>query len=322
MSTEFKVIKQHFTRPTSNTDLGIGDDAALIQVPAGHQLAISTDMSVVGTHFFQHAAPYDIGWKSLAVNISDMAAMGANPKWATLSIALPDTNEHWLKSFSAGFFDCANAFNVDLVGGDTTRGTLNVNVTIMGVVEIGKAITRSHAQVGDDIWVSGQLGHAAMGLAHLQNKCVLDKDLLEVCLFALHQPQPRVSLGLALQEIAHSCIDISDGLLADLGHILEASSSETSKKGAILQLENIPCLPTIKARIQEQDIQHAVLAGGDDYELCFTARPNQRKTLIALAEQLNINLTRIGSINETGNLSVMLKDKNVTISKSGYDHFA
>lgn len=322
MSAEFSLIKKYFTRPTSNTDLGIGDDAALIQVATGNQLAISTDMSVVGTHFFQHAEPYDIGWKSLAVNISDMAAMGANPKWATLSIALPDADEDWLQSFSAGFFDCADAFKVDLIGGDTTRGTLNINVSIMGEIPTGIALTRNNAQIGDDIWVSGPLGQAALGLAHLQHKLTLGEEDQEVCLRALHHPQPRVSLGLALREIAHSCIDISDGLLADLGHILTASSSQTSQKGAVLQLEKIPCLPTVKPRIHEPSIQQAILTGGDDYELCFTTKPNQREIIANLAKQLELSLTRIATINGLGKLNVMLEGEQLNIGKLGYDHFA
>ncbi len=322
MSTEFALIKEYFTRSTSSTDLSIGDDAALIQVKKGHQIAVSTDMSVVGIHFFQHAEPYDIGWKSLAVNISDMASMGANPKWATLSIALPEINKAWLASFSAGFFDCADTFQVDLIGGDTTRGSLNINVTIMGEVPTGKALTRAHAQTGDDIWVSGSLGHAALGLAFLQEKVKLSTDEQDICLRALHQPQPRVSLGLALQEIAHSCIDISDGLLADLGHLLTASSSQTAMKGATLQLDMIPCLASIKTRIHEPHVQQAILAGGDDYELCFTAAPNQRETLIVMADQLGLSLTRIGHINETGKIDVMLNDVHLTITQKGYDHFA
>ena len=322
MSAEFSLIKQYFTRPTSQTDLGVGDDAALLQVTAGHQLAISTDMSVVGTHFFHDASPYDIGWKSLAVNISDMAAMGANPKWATLSIALPNVNEDWLKSFSAGFFDCASAFHVDLIGGDTTRGTLNINVNIMGEVPIGEAITRSGAQAGDDIWVSGQLGHAALGLAQLQNKVTLVESERNFCLQALHRPEPRVSLGLALRKVAHSCIDISDGLLADLSHILKASKLQASNIGATLQLENIPCLHSMKSRIQESNIQQAVLAGGDDYELCFTAAQNQREIILALATKLDLRLTRIGSMNASGKLTVMFENQPINITQLGYEHFA
>lgn len=322
MSTEFKLINQYFNRPTSNTDLGIGDDAALIQVSPGNQLAISTDMSVVGIHFFQHAAPYDIGWKSLAVNISDMAAMGANPRWATLSIALPDAVKDWLASFSAGFFDCADTFKVDLIGGDTTRGSLNVNVTIMGEVPTGMALTRNYAQIGDDIWVSGPLGHAALGLAHLQNKLLLSNDEQAICLRALHHPQPRVSLGLALRNIAHSCIDISDGLLADLGHILAASSTKTSHLGATIELDAIPCLTTIKSRIHQLSTQQMILTGGDDYELCFTAAARQRDALTKLATQLDLCLTRIGSINMLGRLDVSLRGESINIGKLGYDHFA
>jgi thiamine-monophosphate kinase len=325
MSAEFNLIKQYFTRPTAHTDLGIGDDAALIQTSAGHQLAISSDMSVVGTHFFEDAAPYDIGWKSLAVNISDMAAMGAKPRWATLSIALPDINIDWLSAFSAGFFSCANASNVDLIGGDTTRGPLNISVTILGEVPIGKALKRSDAQVGDDIWVSGYLGHAALGLAHLQQKIALDDNTRDIALSALHQPQPRVSVGLALRELAHSCIDVSDGLLADLSHILKASSSNLNDAvliGATLQLEKMPCLSALKNRLQESTIQQAILTGGDDYELCFTASPKHRETITILAESLNVNLTRIGETNATGKLTVQFAQQNLNMTALGYDHFA
>mgnify|MGYP000261648672 CR=1 FL=1 len=318
MSTEFSLIKQYFIRAPKNTDLGIGDDAALIQASANHQLAISTDMSVVGTHFLQEAAPYDIGWKSLAVNISDMAAMGANPKWATLSVALPEVHHAWLSAFSSGFFACANQFEVDLIGGDTTRGPLNIGVTIMGETPTGKAITRSNAKVGDDIWVSGPVGHAALGLAYLQEKVTLDDETRDLCLYALNQPQPRVSLGLALRDIASSCIDISDGLLADLSHILKASGAI----GAALQLEKIPCLDTIKAHSQKSNIQQAILAGGDDYELCFTAAQQQRKAILALGKKLHLNLTRIGGTDTTGKLTVTLNNKALNISQLGYEHFA
>lgn len=325
MSAEFNLIKQYFTRPAAHTDLGIGDDAALIQVTAGHQLAISSDMSVAGNHFYENAAPYDIGWKSLAVNISDMAAMGANPKWATLSLALPNINASWLSAFSAGFFDCAKAFNVDLIGGDTTRGSLNISVTIMGEIAIGQALTRSDAQVGDDIWVSGYLGHAALGLAHLQKKIALDDNTRDIALSALHQPQPRVSVGVALRELAHSCIDVSDGLLADLSHILKASSSNLNDAvlmGATLQLEKIPCLSALKNRLQESTIRQAILTGGDDYELCFTASPKHRETVTTLAESLNVNLTLIGETNATGKLTVQFAQQNLNMTALGYDHFA
>jgi len=242
MSAEFNLIQQYFTKSTSHTDLSIGDDAALIQISPGHQLAISTDMSVVGTHFFKDAKPYNIGWKSLAVNVSDMAAMGANPKWATLSIALPEYNETWLAEFSQGLFACANAFKIDLIGGDTTRGPLNIAIQIMGETPIDKALKRSGAKVGDDIWVSGYLGSAALGLGYLQQtQSIADEARRNACLKALHTPQPRIALGLALRELANSCIDISDGLLADLGHILNASNV-----GGTIQLEDIQTLDSIR----------------------------------------------------------------------------
>ena len=170
MPTEFNIIEKYFTRPSKNADLGVGDDAALIQIIAGHQLVVSVDMSVAGTHFLADCPAYFVGWKSLAVNISDMAAMGAIPKWASLAIALPTIDEAWLAEFSRGFFACADAFGVSLIGGDTTRGPLNISVQIMGEVPIGKALRRDGAKVGDEIWVSGTLGEAALGLAQLQNK--------------------------------------------------------------------------------------------------------------------------------------------------------
>jgi thiamine-monophosphate kinase len=177
MSPEFNLIAKYFTRATPSADLGVGDDAALLRVSEGHQLAISVDMLVAGTHFFHNAAPYDIGWKSLAVNISDMAAMGATPKWATLAIALPEIDEPWLAEFSRGLFACADTFKVDLIGGDTTRGPLNISVQIMGEVPIGKALRRDGAKLDDDIWVSGNLGSAERGLEHLQKKITLYSEV-------------------------------------------------------------------------------------------------------------------------------------------------
>lgn len=315
--SEFNLIARYFTRTTKQTDLSVGDDAALISISVGHQLAISADMSVVGTHFYANASPYDIGWKSLAVNVSDMAAMGAMPKWATLSISLPQIDEAWMSAFSRGFFACAEAFNVDLIGGDTTRGPLNIAVQIMGEIPIGQALTRAGAQVGDDVWVSGHLGAAAMGLAHLQEKIVLDQDALVDCLSALHQPQPRVALGLALRGLAHSCIDISDGLLADLGHILKASTL-----GAKLDLHLMPCLPALASRRQETLIQHTMLAGGDDYELCFTTPASTRESISALSENLGVRLTRIGVTTQDAVLTVLDGDKALELNQLGYDHFA
>lgn len=324
--SEFDLIRQHFTRATHHTHLGIGDDAALISLSKGMELAISADMLVAGTHFFADCDAYQLGWKALAVNVSDMVAMGANPKWATLAIALPEVNEPWLTEFSRGFFACAEAFNVDLIGGDTTRGPLNISVQIMGEVPIGLAIKRSGAKVDDEVWVSGIIGDAALGLAHLQGKLTLPEDAFTSCASALHAPQPRVALGLALRNIANSAIDISDGLLADLGHILECS-----KVGAILQLSKIPHSAQLGAQLHyegatasnNKSIINMLLAGGDDYELCFTAPVEKHAEIIMLSKTLNLALSSIGRI--TANTSLVVQgfnDEILDIKETGFDHFS
>ena len=327
MTSEFDLIREYFTKPTQQADLSIGDDAALVSVGAGMNLAISADMLVAGTHFFHDANAYKLGWKSLAVNLSDMAAMGANPKWATLALALPHIDKHWLSEFSRGFFACAKQFNVDLIGGDTTRGPLTICVQIMGEVMPCDALKRSGAKVGDDIWVSGSLGDAALGLAHMQGKLheqfVLDDGYIEYCLHKLHTPQPRVSLGLALCHIANSAIDISDGLMSDLGHILKASAEALTPMGASIQLTQLPVSAFIRQHLTHKTMQQFVLAGGDDYELCFTADISQRDALNRLSQQLNLALTPIGSMTATPGLMVLDNEqKALHFDKTGYDHFA
>lgn len=317
MASEFDLIQQYFTKPSHHTNLSVGDDAALISVSQGMELAVATDMLVAGTHFFHDAAPYDIGWKALAVNVSDMAAMGAQPKWATLALALPEVNEAWLSEFSRGFFACSEQFNVDLIGGDTTRGPLNISVTIMGEVPKNQALKRNGAQAEDDIWVSGNLGSAAAGLAHLQGKIKLENDALEASIHALHRPMPRISLGLALRGIANSAIDISDGLAADLGHILKASNV-----GADIFIKHIPHLPALQAN-NDAGFQACILGGGDDYELCFTAPRAAREKIEALSETLNLPLTRIGGTCTTLGLRVYdAENKLIQLQTKGYDHFA
>ncbi len=314
--SEFDLIRQHFTRSTRHTNLSVGDDAALISVTAGMELAISADMLVAGTHFFADADPYLLGWKSLAVNVSDMAAMGANPKWATLAIALPHNDTAWLNQFSSGFFTCAEAFHVDLIGGDTTRGPLTISVQIMGEVAKGQAIKRSGAKVGDDIWVSGRLGDAALALAHMQAKVTLPNATFMNCAKALHAPQPRVALGLALRGLANSAIDISDGLLADLGHILESSHV-----GATLQLSNIP--HSQYAGLRDKSYLKMVLAGGDDYELCFTAPAEQHAEIAMLSKTLNLALNPIGQITSgTGLIVHGIDNEILDFKETGFDHFS
>lgn len=312
---EFDIIAKYFTRP-AQADVGIGDDAALIRVRPGYQLAVSADMSVAGTHFFADIDPFAIGWKSMAVNVSDMAAMGAEPKWATLSIALPDMNQTWLQEFSAGLFACADAYGVSLIGGDTTRGPLNIAINIFGEVPQGQALQRNGAQVGDDVWVSGELGCAALWLQHRLGNLHFHAEELPMLAEAMHHPQPRTGLGLALRGIATAALDISDGLLADLGHILRASGA-----GAILNWQAVPRPKLQRSQISEYVLQQAVLAGGDDYELCFTAPALHREHVHRLSDQLGLPLSCIGQITEDTSLQVLDGKVPMVLSQKGYDHF-
>lgn len=311
MPSEFELIARHFTRDTSHTLLGVGDDGALIAPTPGRELVVSTDMLVEGTHFLADTDAGALGWKCLAVNISDMAAMGAQPRWATLAITVPPAPTfHWLDDFAHGFFACADTFGIDLIGGDTTRGPRAFCVTILGEVERGKALRRSGACAGDGIWISGQPGRAALGLAHLQGRTVLSGPWLADCLAALHRPQPRVSLGLALPGMATAAIDVSDGLLADLGHILDQS--------AVAARLQIPGLPATDLE------RETLLAGGDDYELLFTAPTGSDCAIAALADRLALPLTRIGEIvsGPPGELVLVDADgKDITPARRGFDHF-
>jgi thiamine-monophosphate kinase len=316
--SEFGLIQRYFTRATPNAALGVGDDAALLDVGPGMELAVSTDMLLSGTHFFPDADPFMLGHKVLAVNLSDMAAMGAKPRWALLAVALPQADEAWLQRFSGGFFALAQRYGVELVGGDTTRGPLSLSITILGEVPKGVALRRSGAQPGDDIWVSGQLGDAALALAHLKGHIQLPEADFAPCAQRLHRPEPRIELGQALCGLATSAIDISDGLLADLGHILECS-----KTGAAIQLEALPLSPAMREMLGQPLGRHCALAGGDDYELCFTAPSGRRNAIEKITATLGLPLTRIGSI-ETGS-GCMVRDSKGNIiqtGESGFDHFA
>jgi thiamine-monophosphate kinase len=315
--TEFDLIRRYFTCDTPGTLLGVGDDAALLKMNEGNVLAVSSDMLASGTHFFPDADPFLLGHKTLAVNLSDMAAMGATPRWATLAIALPEINAAWLEKFSAGFFALAKQYGVELIGGDTTRGTLNLCVTIFGEVPAQQALRRSGAQLGDEVWVSRTLGDAALALAHLQGRIVLSAAEYAACAPALHQPQPRVALGLALRGIANSAIDISDGLLADLGHILDAS-----QLAARLDFSALPISPVLHYYLQQPIGKQCVLSGGDDYELCFTAPGARHAELLAIAAQLNLPLSCIGKI--VAGRGCLVHDAAgdpINIEASGYDHF-
>lgn len=318
MTSEFALIESYFTRPTPSALLGVGDDAALLAVTPGMELAVSTDMLVAGTHFFADTDPRKLGWKTLAVNVSDLAAMGAQPRWATLALALPQVDETWLAAFADGVFQCADTFSVALVGGDTTHGPLTLNVTILGEAPSGQALRRDAAQAGDAIWLSGPVGDAALALAALQGRVTLGEADLMHCRRALETPLPRVALGLALRGIAHAAIDISDGLLADIGHILERSNL-----GAEIHCDAIPRSTTLQVLLDTELGRNCLLAGGDDYELCFTAPALRREEIAAIGERLGVELTCIGTITQSKGLRLLDGAGNpMPINKGGYDHFA
>ena len=322
MSPEFDLIARYFTHPSPGAVLGVGDDCALTRVRAGCELAISADMLVEGTHFFRGTDPRALGHKALAVNLSDMAAMGATPRWATLALALPRVDARWLREFSAGFMALARKHKVDLVGGDTTRGPLNICVQIMGEVPRGRALRRDGARDGDDIWVSGRIGDAALALTALQKKIKLTRAELAACATRLHKPQPRVALGLALRGIAGSAIDISDGLLADLGHILERSHC-----AAEIEFADLPASPTLSRHLDTVVACRALLAGGDDYELCFTAPVRHRARVLAAARRAGLRVTPVGHIKPRarGVPSLLVRAPDGTplrlAGTGGFDHF-
>jgi thiamine-monophosphate kinase len=317
--SEFEIIRKYFTRPAPRAVLGVGDDCALVRPRAGSTLAVSTDMLLAGRHFFPDADPDLLGHKALAVNLSDLAAMGADPRWALLAIALPRANEKWIAAFAKGFFRIAHRFGVELIGGDTTRGPLAISVTVIGEVPRAMALRRAAARAGDDIWLSGATGEAALGLAHLKGRVRLKGEAREACLRRLHAPQPRVALGRALRGLAHAAIDVSDGLLADLGHVARASDA-----AAELRWEAIPRARAIRECPNEALARECVLAGGDDYELAFTAPRSWRSRILAAGRMAGVRVTPIGSI-VSGRPRVRVCDadgKALLPGRTGFDHFA
>ena len=320
--SEFELIKRYFTYPAPGARLGVGDDAALVRVRAGMELAISTDLLVAGRHFFRDADPRQLGHKALAVNLSDMAAMGATPRWATLSLALPKAEGPWLRAFADGFMRLARKHGVDLIGGDTTRGTLTICVQIMGEVPAGQALLRAGARPGDEIWVSGCLGDAALALAALKKRMGLKRRELAAVERRLHAPTPRIALGQALRKLANSAIDISDGLVADLGHICERS-----RVAAVIRFECLPASAVMKRYLGLPTARAALLAGGDDYELCFTAEPARHQTILGIAHRIGLKLTCIGTVRRRPTraapaVTVVARDgRPMDVKHRGFDHF-
>jgi thiamine-monophosphate kinase len=324
--SEFSIIERYFTRRASTRHdvvLGIGDDAAVLDIPQGMQLVAATDTFVADVHFPAGTAPAAIGHKSLAVNLSDLAAMGAQPAWATLVLSLPEADANWLEAFSRGFFQLCERYGVQLVGGDTTRGPLAVTVQVMGLIPPGQMLQRRAAKVADRIFVTGTLGDASLGLRLLQASHALDSPEARELVRRLEYPEPRIAYGIALRGIASAAIDISDGLMADLGHILEQSGV-----GAELRVDQVPTSPAYQRLCEQLDIGpgtpealQGALAGGDDYELCFTVPPYRIEQFEALAEVFEM-CTQIGVIQETPGLRCVYSDgRDFRAGAPGYQHF-
>ncbi|MDH5369018.1 MAG: thiamine-phosphate kinase [Gammaproteobacteria bacterium] len=316
MPSEFDIIRQYFTLNEIRDDvvLGIGDDAAILTVPGNYQLVQSVDTLVAGVHFPTETSPEDIAYKALAVNLSDMAAMGAEPAWFTLAITLPNDDEKWLEAFSESLFNLARKYKVQLIGGDTTHGPLCISITINGFVPTGKALTRNTAQVTDKVYVSGTLGDAALALAAWQGQCLLDDASSNYLNEKLNRPTPQVELGLILRKYASACIDISDGLIADLGHI-----TDNSQVGAKINFEKIPLSKEFKLNLTDDAlIIPLVLSGGDDYQLCFTI---PEKNIVEFEKNINVQVTCIGEVEKESGVRCIKNDTEINISEMGYQHF-
>lgn len=318
MASEFDLIKRYFARPVAGELLGVGDDCALFSAPPGKQVATSTDLLIEGRHFFPDVDPVALGHKALAVNLSDLAAMGAVPIGCLLGLALPRIDETWLAGFSQGFHALATAHACPLIGGDTTRSAqdLLISVTVFGALDPKQALRRDAAQAGDEIWVSGVLGAADIAYRLLSGQLAPDAARLAATRPALEWPEARLSLGQALAGIAHAALDISDGLLQDLGHILAAS-----RLGACLDYDAMPVAPSL-AGLPDAIVRQAVLGGGDVYELCFTAAPHDHQRVLHAAKQAGVAVSVVGRTTAEPGLKVLdSSGKALQDLPKGFDHF-
>lgn len=318
--SEFSIIKKYFTGSTkarSDIVLGIGDDCAIFRPCADFEYLISVDAFLENIHFPSCTSPQDVGYKALAVSLSDVAAMGGDPIWVTMALAMPQQNDAWLAGFAQAFAELAEQYNVQLIGGDTTRGPLGVVVQIAGQVPVGGAITRRGANPGDVIYVTGVIGDAGLGLKIINNEVSIDNELSQPLLNRLNRPEPRVQLGRALRDVASAAIDISDGLLQDLQHILD-----NSHVGAIIHVNQIPISIHYQNILDTLDGWQVPLSSGDDYELCFTVPPENQWKIESLAVSAGCALTRIGEITREQGLVCLSSDgQELPIIKSGFDHF-
>ena len=319
-SGEFDLIQKYFTSPVGRDDvsIGVGDDGAVVTVPQGKQLVVTTDTLVAGVHFPSDTQPEDIACKAIAVNLSDLAAMGAEPAWLTLALTLPHVDESWIKTFAASFSATAEKYNVQLIGGDTTQGPLSVTVQAMGLAAPDRIMRRDRARPGDSIYISGTLGDAAAGLGIRQQGRVPDESCAWL-IDRLDRPEARTLLGMKLAACSNCAIDISDGLIADLGHILEASHC-----GATINIDKLPLSHQLVAYFNGRDDVdwELVLAGGDDYELCIVMRPDNEPELTRIAAELSLPLTRIGVIEQRPALNI-IDDAGTKylFDHHGYEHF-
>ncbi|PIT80332.1 thiamine-phosphate kinase [Limnohabitans sp. 15K] len=317
---EFDLIERYFKRPALRADVGVGDDCAVWTPRLGHQLAFSADMLVEGRHFLSTVNPHHLGHKSLAVNLSDLAACGATPQAFLLSLSLPRADEAWLAGFSKGLLELADLHACELIGGDTTQGPLNIAITVMGDTPQGQSILRSGAQVGDDLYVSGHLGDARLALEAFRGTISLPQAALDLARLRMECPTPRIALGHALRGIANAMADISDGLVGDLGHILNASrvgaEIDTSVAAALMQTGQLWSCP-------EDLAMTCVLSGGDDYELVFSASPSVADQVLMASEASATPVTRIGRITDSQRLVLLgLDGQPVTLPLQSFDHFA
>ena len=319
---EFSIIERfckNLGASHSETRLAVGDDAAVIAIPENMELAISADTMVEGVHFFADTDPALLAHKILAVNLSDMAAMGAEPKWATLALTLPDLNEQWIKQFSDSLNSLAGAYGVQIIGGDTTQGPLNLCINIMGLLPKSKSLTRANAKVGDHLYVSNHLGDTALALNCLDQGLQFKGMDLELLRKSLDTPIPQVDLGQNLLDIASACLDISDGLIADLGHI-----AKQSRVSFEIDIEQLPLSDQYRQYVCEGGNVDLALSGGDDYQLAFTVSPNSHEQINSLSEKLDTRLSRIGRVIDANDnaVSLFVDGKPYTLkNKSGYEHF-
>ncbi|MBW0454264.1 MAG: thiamine-phosphate kinase [Candidatus Kinetoplastibacterium crithidii] len=317
--SEFDIIRRYFSKSAVQKNmLGIGDDCALFTVPHGNEVAISKDLLVEGKHFFSSVDPVSLGHKSLAVNLSDLAAMGAQPIGCLLGIAIPRVDHQWLSKFSKGFFKLSNEFSCPLLGGDTVKSScgISISITVFGAVPVSKAIRRSGAKLNDEIWVSGNLGSADIAYRIITKQILANKSLLRRTIHALDWPNPRIHLGRSLLGIANSAIDISDGFLQDLSHI-----TKSSNLGANIYYDQIPFDKYLEGRVSRKDIKRAILNGGDVYELCFTAPKSNHNVIRKISNETGVVLHMVGEIVNGKSIKIFFHNNDISYDINGFNHF-